>query len=157
MFSGGFRAKLNSRFRRRASVFATAVVALHRSFLSSTHYSPMHISPSMSIAWRAKNGPFLPVCRQAGRALSFLATRWNTAACTPRTCRNVGSIQDADCIASLPWNIEGKARLYRCARKMSVMRLFSWQIDWLFSSPLIRSRSPSRINKIHTYFCQRDP
>ena len=27
--------------------------------------------------------------------------------------------------AWLPWNIEGKARLYRCARKMSVMRLFS--------------------------------
>ena len=59
--------------------------------------------------------------------------------------------------ASLPWNIEGKARLYRCARKMSVMRLFSWQIDWLFSSPLIRSHSPSRINKIYTYFCQTNP
>ena len=59
--------------------------------------------------------------------------------------------------ASLPWNIEGKARLYRCARKMSVMRLFSWQIDWLFSNPLIRSHSPSRINKIYTYFCQTNP
>ena len=27
--------------------------------------------------------------------------------------------------AWLPWNIEGKARLYRCSRKMSVTRLFS--------------------------------
>ena len=34
MFSGGFRAKLNSRSRRRASVFATAVVTLHPFFLS---------------------------------------------------------------------------------------------------------------------------
>ena len=34
MFPGGFRAKLNSRSHRRASVFATAVVALHPSFLS---------------------------------------------------------------------------------------------------------------------------
>ena len=34
MFPGSFRAKLNSRSRRRASVFATAVVALHPSFLS---------------------------------------------------------------------------------------------------------------------------
>ena len=35
MFPGNFRAKLNSRSRRRASVFATAVVTLHPSFLSS--------------------------------------------------------------------------------------------------------------------------
>ena len=34
MFPGSFRAKLNSRSRRRASVFATAVVTLHPSFLS---------------------------------------------------------------------------------------------------------------------------
>ena len=34
MFPGVFRAKLNSRSHRRASVFATAVVALHPSFLS---------------------------------------------------------------------------------------------------------------------------
>ena len=33
MFPGSFRAKLNSRFCRRASVFATTVVALHPSFL----------------------------------------------------------------------------------------------------------------------------
>ena len=33
-FPGSFRAKLNSRFHRRASVFATAVIALHPSFLA---------------------------------------------------------------------------------------------------------------------------
>ena len=34
MFPGSFRAKLNSRFHRRACMFATAVVALHPSFLA---------------------------------------------------------------------------------------------------------------------------
>ena len=34
MFPGVFRAKLNSHSDRRASVFATTVVALHPSFLS---------------------------------------------------------------------------------------------------------------------------
>ena len=34
MFPGGFRAKLNSRSHRRASVFATTVFALHPSFLA---------------------------------------------------------------------------------------------------------------------------
>lgn len=34
----------------------------------------------------------------AGHTLSFLATRWSTAVRLYRTCRDVGSIQDADCI-----------------------------------------------------------
>ena len=82
MFPGSFRAKLNSRSRRRASVFATVVVALRPSFLS--------LYPLLAT--------FLAcVSLGTGHALNFLATRWSTAACAFIICGGMRLIRDADC------------------------------------------------------------
>ena len=94
MFPGGFRAKLNSRFCRRASVFATTVVALHPFFFSiypllAYAYFIKYVDRLKSEEWTL----LACVSLGAGRALSFLVTRWNTAARAFRTCRSVGSIK----------------------------------------------------------------
>ena len=111
MFPGGFRAKLNSRSHRRASVFATTVVALHPSFLSiypllDYAYLIKHIDRLKGEEWTL----LACVSLGAGRALSFLVTRWNTTARAFRTRRSVGWMR--------------RPRLYDCARKMSVTCLF---------------------------------
>ena len=99
MFPGVFRAKLNSHSDRRASVFATTVVALHPSFLSlypillAYAYFVKYVDRLKSEEWTCLACVSLGV----GHALSFLATRWNTATRAFRTCRSVGPIQHVDC------------------------------------------------------------
>ena len=91
MFPGSFRAKLNSRFRRRASVFATTVVALHPSFLFI--YLLLAYAYFIKYIYRLKSEEWtLLACVSlgAGRALSFLVTRWNTTVRAFRTRRSVG-------------------------------------------------------------------
>ena len=62
MFPGGFRAKLNSRSHRRASVCATMVVALYPSFLSL--YSLLAYAYLFKYFNRLKSEDWnLPVCR----------------------------------------------------------------------------------------------
>ena len=125
MFPGSFRAKSNSRFHRRASVFATVVVAPHPSFLS--------LHPLLAYAYfvkyvnrlKSKESTFLAcVSLGAGHALSFLTTRWSTAVRAFITCRSVGSIQDADCIRISPVEHRGKGEIVRYARKMLVTCFF---------------------------------
>ena len=91
MFSGGFRAKLNSRSRPRASVFTTTVVALRPSFLSiypllAYAYFIEYVDQLKSEEWTL----LACVSLGAGRALSFLVTRWNTTVRAFRTRRSVG-------------------------------------------------------------------
>ena len=45
--------------------------------------------------------------------------------CVSRTSRSVGSVQNVDCVYIAPIGRGGKAELYSCARKISVMSLFS--------------------------------
>ena len=87
MFPGGFRPKLNSRSHRRASVFATAVVALHPSFLALYplygHPSLLALYPLLAYAYinslvdrlKSEEWTFL-ACGSLGadHALGFLAT-----------------------------------------------------------------------------------
>ena len=127
-----------------------------------THCSPMRIPSSAMTGWRVKNRTFFActcVSLGAGHALSFLTTRWSTAVRAFITCRSVGSIQDADCICISPVEHRGKGEIVSLHKKDvgDASLLLSWQIDWLFSSPLIRSHPLSRTNKIHTYFCQTNP
>ena len=124
-----------------------------------THCSPMRIPSSAMTGWRVKNRTFFAcVSLGAGHALSFLTTRWSTAVRAFITCRSVGSIQDADCIRISPVEHRGKGEIVSLRKKdVGDASLLSWQIDWPFSSSLIPSCSPSRINKIHTYFCQTNP
>ena len=99
MFPGSFRAKLNSRSRRRASVFATAVVALHPSFLSPY--------PLLTYAYSVKYDDWLKseeldlsclcVVRQAVLS-AFLQLDGTLQQHAFGSCRGVGSIQDTDCI-----------------------------------------------------------
>ena len=118
MFPGGFRAKLNSRSHRRASVFATTVFALHPSFLA--------LSPLLAYAYFIKYDDWLKseewtflacVSLGAGHALSFLTTRWSTAVRAFITCRSVGSIQDADCICISPVEHRGKGEIVSLHKK----------------------------------------
>ena len=128
MFPGGFRAKLNSRsHRRRASVFATTVVALHPSFLSlypllAYAYLVKHLDRLKSKEWT-----FLAcVSLRAGCALSLLATRWNTAARAFRTCRSVGSVQDAGCFRIAPVEHGGKGEsVWLCNKDVGDVPLLS--------------------------------
>ena len=103
MFPGVFRAKLNSRSHRRASVFATAVVALHPSFLSPY--------PLLAYAYSVKYDDWLMskeldlscLCVMRHRPCSQLSCNsMGTATRTFRTSRSVGSIHDADFRPSLP-------------------------------------------------------
>ena len=161
MFPGPFRAKLNSRSRRRASVFATTVVALHPSFLSLYPFLAYTLSSMMSGS-RVLEGPTFLACVSLDRPCSQLSCNpmehCNSATLAFGTNRNAGSIQDADCIcASLSQGIEGKARLYRWVGKMSVTRLFfspNKLIDYF--PAFIRPRSPFNklFNKVPTYPCQ---
>ena len=102
MFPGSFRAKLNSRFRRRASVFATEVVALRPSFLS--------LYPLLAT--------FLAcVSLGTGHALIFLATRWSTAACAFIICGGMRSVRDADCIRIVIVERRGKGEIVLLHKK----------------------------------------
>ena len=92
MFSGGFRAKLNSRSHRRASVFATVVVALHPSFLS--------LYPLLAI--------FLAcVSLGTGHTLNFLATRWVLR----HALSELAGVWDVDCIYIAPVEHGGKGEI----------------------------------------------
>ena len=94
MFSGSFRAQLNSRSRRCASVLATAAVALHSCFPLLPPVAHLCVLLKLDGWLESEEWTFLArVSLGAGHALSFLATRWSTAT---RTCRSVGSIQDVD-------------------------------------------------------------
>ena len=118
MFPGGFWEKLNSRSHRRASMFATAVVALHLSFLSlhlllAHAYFVNYFDRLKSEEWT-----FLAcVSLGAGHALSFLATRWNTSTRAFRTCRSVGSIQDVDFTYIAPVEHGGKGEIVWLRKK----------------------------------------
>ena len=123
MFPGGFRAKLNSRFCRRASVFATTVVALPSSPLPITRLCIFHQIcqlfeerrmdlSCLCFVRQAVLSAFLQLDGTLQHALSELAGVWD-------------QFKMRTAFASLAWNIEGKARLYRCSRKVSVTHLFS--------------------------------
>ena len=73
-FPGASGRKLNSRSRRRASVFATAVVTLHPSFLS-THPLLTYVYSVKYDDWLKSEKPGLscPCALGAGHALSFPA------------------------------------------------------------------------------------
>ena len=139
MFPGGFREKLNSRSHRRASMFATAVVALHLSFLS--------LYPLLAT--------FLAcVSLGTGHALNFLATRWSTAACAFIICGSMGLVRDADCIRIVIVEHKVKARLYRCTRKMSVMCPFFSPNRLIDYSPAICIRLPTSTRYLRTFVKQ---
>ena len=118
MFPGSFRAKLNSRSRRRASVFATAVVTLHPSFLFPYPLLTYVYSVKYDDWLKSEEWTFLAcVSLGAGHALSFLTTRWSTAVRAFITCRSVGSIQDADCIRISPVEHRGKGEIVSLRKK----------------------------------------
>ena len=121
MFSGGFRAKLNSRSRRRAFVFATTVVALHPSFLSPY--------PLLTYAYSVKYDDWL---KSEETNLSCLCVVWHrpcsqlscksmgTATRSFRTSRSVGSIHDADYICIAPVEHGGKGKIvWSCNKDVS--------------------------------------
>ena len=112
MFPGSFRAKLNSRSRRHAAVFATAVVALHPSFLSPY--------PLLTYAYPVKYDDWLMskeldlscLCVVRHRPCSQLSCNsMGTATRAFRTSRSVGSIHDADCICVAPVEDRGKGKV----------------------------------------------
>ena len=118
MFPGSFRAKLNSRFRRRASVFATAVVALHPSFPSPY--------PLLTYAYSVKYDDWLKIeepdlsclCVTRHRPCSQLSCNsMGTAARAFRTSRSVGSIQDADYIRMALVEHRGKGEIVSLRKK----------------------------------------
>ena len=91
MFPGGFRTKLNSRSHRRASVFATTVVALHPSFLS--------LYPLLTYAYfsysveQLKSGKWDLSCLCVVRRRPYSQLSCNSMGhCAFRTNRSVGSI-----------------------------------------------------------------
>ena len=62
----------------------------------------------------------------AGRALSFLVTRWNTMAHAFGTCRRVGSIQDVDCTYIAPVEHGGKGEsVWLCNKDVGDVPLLS--------------------------------
>ena len=101
MFPGGFRAKLNSRSRRRASVFATALVTLHPSFLSPYPLLTYAYSVKCDDWLKSEERTFL-ACVSLGRPCSQLSCNpmehCDCATLAFGTSRSVGSIHDADCI-----------------------------------------------------------
>ena len=118
MFPGSFRAKLNSRSRRRASVFATAVVALHPSFPSPY--------PLLTSVYSVKYDDWLKIeeldlsclCVARHRPCSQLSCNsMGTAARAFRTSRSVGSIQDADYIRMAPVEHRGKGEIVSLRKK----------------------------------------
>ena len=109
MFPGGFRSKLNSRSHRRASVFATAVVALHPSFLSP--YPLLTYAYSIKYDdWLKSEEPDLScLCVVRHRPCSQLSCNsMDTATRAFRTSRSVGSIHDAGYIRIAPVEHRGK-------------------------------------------------
>ena len=52
-----------------------------------------------------------------GHALSFLTTRWSTAARAFITCRNVSDIRSADCIRIVPAEHRGKGEIVNLKKK----------------------------------------
>ena len=78
---------------------------------------------------KSEEGTFLArVSLDVGHALSFLATRWSTAT---RTCRGMGSIQDADYARMAPVGHRGKGGTVPLRKKDvgEVSFLSSEQID----------------------------
>ena len=66
----------------------------------------------------------------AGHTLSFLATRWSTAARALVACRGVGSVQDADCIRIAPVEHRGKGEIVSLRKKdVGLASLLSQQVD----------------------------
>ena len=109
MFPGGFRAKLNSRSRRRASVFATAVVALHPSFPSPYPLLTYAFSVKYDDCLKSEETDLSCLCVVRHRPCSQLSCKsMGTATRSFRTCRSVGSIQDADYIRIAPVEHRGK-------------------------------------------------
>ena len=118
MFPGGFRAKLNSRSHRRASVFATAVVALHPSFLSP--YPLLTYAYSIKYDdWLKSEEPDLScLCVVRHRPCSQLSCNsMGTATRAFRTSRSVGSIHDADYIHIAPVEHRGKGMVVWLRKK----------------------------------------
>ena len=118
MFPGGFRSKLNSRSHRRASVFATAVVALHPSFLSP--YPLLTYAYSVKYDdWLKSGEPDLScLCVVRHRPCSQLSCNsMCTAKRAFRTSRSVGSIQDADYIRMAPVEHRGKGEIVSLLKK----------------------------------------
>lgn len=53
----------------------------------------------------------------AGHALSFLATRWSTAARAAITCRPASRLRDADCIRVVPVQFRGRGEIVSLRKK----------------------------------------
>ena len=127
MFPGGFRSKLNSRSHRRASVFATAVVALHPSFLSP--YPLLTYAYSIKYDdWLKSEEPDLScLCVVRHRPCSQLSCNsMDTATRAFRTSRSVGSIEDVDCICITPVEHGEKGEIvWLCDRDISDVPLLS--------------------------------
>ena len=103
LFPGLSRAKLNSRSRRSASVFATAVVALLPSFLSLYLLLAYAYSIMFDDWLKSEERTFL-ACVSLGRPCSQLSCNpmehCDCATLAFGTSRSVGSIQDADRICA---------------------------------------------------------
>ena len=90
----------------------------------SARCSPMRTSIASSIDWRVKNGLFLPVGRLAQTMLSaFLRLDGALQHALSELAEVWDQFKIEAAFASLLWSREGKARLYRYARRMSVTRL----------------------------------
>ena len=127
MFPGGFRSKLNSRSHRRASVFATAVVALHPSFLSP--YPLLTYAYSIKYDdWLKSEEPDLScLCVVRHRPCSQLSCNsMDTATHAFRTSKSVGSIEDVDCIYIAPVEHGEKGEIvWLCDKDVSDVPLLS--------------------------------
>ena len=118
MFHGSFLAKLNSRSRRRASVFATAVVALHPSFPSPYPLLTYAYSVRYDAWLKSEETDLSCLCVVWHRSCSQLSCKsMGTATRSFRTSRSVGSIQDADYICMAPVENRGKGEIVSLRKK----------------------------------------
>ena len=118
MFPGGFRAKLNSRFHRGASAFATTVVALHPSLLSSYPLLTYAYSVKYNDWLKSEEPDLTCLCVVRHRPCSQLSCNsMGTATRAFRTSRSVGSIQDADYIRMAPVEHRGKGEIVSLRKK----------------------------------------
>lgn len=118
MFSGSFRAQLNSRSRRRASVLATTAVALHPYFPLLQPVARLCMSHQVyrPIEGRRVNlsCPYFVRCRSCSQLSCYSL---GTAARAFITCRSVGSIQDVDCPRFAPVELRGKGEFVLLRKK----------------------------------------
>ena len=118
MFPGSFRAKLNSRSRRRASVFATAVVALYPSFLSPYPLLTYAYSVKYNVWLKSKEPDLSCLCVARHRPCSQLSCNsMGTATRAFRASRSVGSIHDAGYIRIAPVEHRGKGMVVLLCKK----------------------------------------